>query len=120
MVLLTRAPDRAQAEMTSILEDVRIWKDEAGMNPALATTRAGAFEGDILAAMQGAVFQGGGRYAGNKFIIGSGDHALLCRYHSGPRYLDKKDQMTLEWAGLRSTASTPAAIPWVRLTRPYG
>jgi hypothetical protein len=28
--------------------------------------------------------------------------------------------MTLEWAGLRSTASTPAAIPWVRLTRPYG
>ena len=34
MVLLTRAPDLAQAELTSILDDIRIWKDEAGMNPA--------------------------------------------------------------------------------------
>ena len=34
MVLLTRAPDLAQAELTSILDDIRIWKDVAGMNPA--------------------------------------------------------------------------------------
>jgi Xaa-Pro dipeptidase len=179
MVLLTRAPDLAQAELTSILDDIRIWKDEAGMNPAqnlkqllkelgcenknlgieydsvgltaynyrlldnalvgfcelsdasglvnklryikseaelgyirkaaeladdaydagLKLTKAGAFEGDILAAMQGAVFEGGGTYAGNEFIIGSGEHALLCRYHAGPRHLDIIDQMTLEWAG---------------------
>ncbi len=66
---------------------------------ALATTRAGAFEGDILAAMQGAVFKGGGDYAGNEFIIGSGDGALLCRYFSGRRHLDKTDQLTLEWSG---------------------
>ena len=32
----------------------------------------GAFEGDILAAMQGAVFRGDGDYSGNEFIIGSG------------------------------------------------
>ena len=179
MVLLTRAPDLAQAELTSILDDIRVWKYEAGMNPAknlklllkelhcenkklgveydsvgltahnyrlleaalkgfctlddasnvvnklryiksnreleyireagiladdaykagIELTQAGAFEGDILAAMQGAVFKGGGDYAGNEFIIGSGEYALLCRYHSGPRRLSKVDQMTLEWAG---------------------
>jgi Xaa-Pro dipeptidase len=179
MVLLTRAPDLAQAELTSILDDIRVWKDEAGMNPVknlklllkelhcenkklgveydsvgltahnyrlleaalkgfctlddasnvvnklryiksnreleyireagiladdaykagIELTQAGAFEGDILAAMQGAVFKGGGDYAGNEFIIGSGEYALLCRYHSGPRRLSKVDQMTLEWAG---------------------
>ena len=33
MILLTRAPDLAQAELTSIIDDIRIWKDEAGMEP---------------------------------------------------------------------------------------
>ncbi|RMD65232.1 MAG: aminopeptidase P family protein [Alphaproteobacteria bacterium] len=60
----------------------------------------GAYEGDILAAMQGAVFRGGGDYPANEFIIGSGPNALLCRYFSGRRYLDKQDQLTLEWAGV--------------------
>ena len=69
------------------------------LDAALATTRAGAFEGDILAAMQGAVFKGGGDYAGNEFIIGSGAGALLCRYFSGRRHLDPTDQLTLEWSG---------------------
>jgi Xaa-Pro dipeptidase len=69
------------------------------LDAALEATRAGAFEGDVLAAMQGAVFKGGGDYAGNEFIIGSGPAALLCRYQSGRRTLDASDQMTLEWAG---------------------
>lgn len=69
------------------------------LDAALHTTRAGAFEGDILAAMQGAVFKGGGDYAGNEFIIGSGEGALLCRYFSGRRHLDATDQLTLEWSG---------------------
>jgi len=60
----------------------------------------GAFEGDILAAMQGAVFRGGGDYPGNEFIIGSGRDALLCRYFSGRRRLDAKDQLTIEFAGV--------------------
>ena len=68
---------------------------DAGLN----ATHAGAFEGDILAAMQGAVFKGGGDYAGNEFIIGSGEGALLCRYYSGRRHLDAQDQLTLEWSG---------------------
>ncbi|MEL6679442.1 MAG: M24 family metallopeptidase, partial [Pseudomonadota bacterium] len=36
---------------------------------------------------------------GNEFIIGSGAHALLCRYATGRRVLDDADQLTLEWAG---------------------
>ena len=72
---------------------------DTALDHALALARPGAFEGDILAAMQGAVFQGGGDYAGNEFIIGSGPQALLCRYASGRRHLDTTDQLTLEWSG---------------------
>jgi len=66
---------------------------------ARSLTQAGAFEGDILAGMQGAVFKGGGDYAGNEFVIGSGPGALLCRYFSGRRHLEASDQLTLEWSG---------------------
>ncbi|MDF2781568.1 MAG: Xaa-Pro dipeptidase [Geminicoccaceae bacterium] len=180
LVLLTRAPDLRQAQHTSLIEDIRIWVDRAGSDPArqlrelleskglagqrlgieydsygltaangkrvdaaledlaragdasdlvdrlrlvkseaelacvrraaeladaaleaaLAETRAGADEGRILAAMQGAVFEGGGDYPGNPFIIGSGRDALLCRYKSGRRRLDPEDQLTLEFAGV--------------------
>ncbi|MCC2663613.1 MAG: Creatinase [Geminicoccaceae bacterium] len=180
LVLLTRAPDLRQAQDTSLIEDIRIWVDRAGSDPArqlrelleskglagqrlgieydsygltaangkrvdaaledlaragdasdlvdrlrlvkseaelacvrraaeladatleaaLAETRAGADEGRILAAMQGAVFEGGGDYPGNPFIIGSGRDALLCRYKSGRRRLDPEDQLTLEFAGV--------------------
>jgi Xaa-Pro dipeptidase len=59
----------------------------------------GAFEGDIIAAMQGAVFRGGGDDPANEYIIGSGHDALLCRYFTGRRTLDARDQLTLEFAG---------------------
>ena len=36
MVLLTRAPDRLQAQHTSVIEDIRIWVDLPDANPALA------------------------------------------------------------------------------------
>ncbi len=58
----------------------------------------GADEGEILAAMQGIIFANDGDYPGNEFIIGSGQDALLCRYKSGRRKLDARDQLTLEWA----------------------
>ena len=73
---------------------------DAAYHEARRLARPGAFEGDILAAMQGAVFAGGGDYPGNPFIIGSGPGALLCRYFSGRRHLDPSDQLTLEWAGV--------------------
>ena len=179
LMLLTRAPDLRQAELTSCVSDIRIWVDgpeaepaedlksvlaefscqnkvlgveyeaygltarngkrleaalegfcrledasmlvselrvvkspselayvrrsgelaDAAWDEALALTGPGADEGEILAAMQGAVFRGGGDYPGNGYIIGSGPGALLCRYFTGRRQLDNQDQLTLEWAG---------------------
>lgn len=179
IVLLTRSADLRQAQITSILEDIRVWEDRDGASPvlqlrdllaelglggarigveydthgmtgriaidiatlmsdfarledasmvvqhlravkspaeiayvrraasltdaayeaALPLVREGAREGEILAAMQSAVFAGDGDYPGNEFIIGSGPEALLCRYQTGRRVLDRNDQLTLEWAG---------------------
>ena len=72
---------------------------DAALDQAVALAQPGAFEGDILAAMHSAIFRGGGDYAGNEFIIGSGEEARLVRYHSGRRYLSDSDQLTLEFAG---------------------
>ncbi|MBB4287352.1 M24 family metallopeptidase [Roseospira goensis] len=70
------------------------------LDAAMAEARPGAFEGDILAAMHGAIYRGGGDDPANEFVIGSGPDALLCRYRSGRRRLDPEDQLTLEWAGV--------------------
>lgn len=70
------------------------------LEAALPLIKQGGDEGAILAAMQGAVFAGGGDYPANDFIIGSGADALLCRYKAGRRKLNKNDQLTLEWAGV--------------------
>ncbi len=60
----------------------------------------GAYEGEILAAMHGAIYRNGGDDPANEFIIGSGKDALLCRYFTGRRHLEAKDQLTLEFAGV--------------------
>jgi Xaa-Pro dipeptidase len=179
-MLLTRAPDLRQARHTSTLDDIRIWVDRDGAEPARelreilagfglagkklgaeydayglthangrrleaafagfatlvdasdlvtklrvvkspaeiahvrrageladlaldaahATIAPGAFEGDILAAMHGAIYRGGGDDPANEFIIGSGRDALLCRYFSGRKHLADQDQITLEFAGV--------------------
>lgn len=178
--LLTRAPDRLQAHITSTIDDVRVWVDEAGYNPAgdlvamledyqcrgknlgvelhaygltaqlwnkisptlngycrledvsdlvnqlrviksppeieyveraaeladdaldeaVRLTAAGVFDGEILAAMHAAIYRGGGDDPANEFILGSGENALLCRYHTGRRHLSEQDQLTLEFAGV--------------------
>jgi Xaa-Pro dipeptidase len=180
LALLTRSADLRQAQHTSNIEDIRIWTDQAGAQPAtqlrdmleslgargkrlgietnsyglthfngkavdaaldgfctlvestnlvnrlrlikspaelkyvrkagalgdealkagIKKTKAGADEGDILAAQHSAIFSGGGDYAGNEFIIGSGRDALLGRYKSGRRKLSKRDQLTIELAGV--------------------
>jgi len=181
VALLTRAPDRGTARYTSNIDDIRIWVDGDGANPALdlrrmlndlgvgagrlgieldsyglkasnwrlleaeldggndwvdastlvqelrrtkspvelgyirraaeladdawaaAVERAapGVSEADVLADMQGAILRGGGDYAGNEIIIGSGPGALMVRYTSGRRTLDTDDQLTLEWCGVQ-------------------
>ncbi|TIW72953.1 MAG: aminopeptidase P family protein [Mesorhizobium sp.] len=151
MVLLTRSADLRQARQTSIIDNIVLWTDRDGANPAidlrnllneldllgarigveydthgltayngrrldeqlqtarlsddaldaaLPLIKQGGDEALILAAMQGAVFAGGGDYPANEFIIGSGADALLCRYKAGRRKLTKNDQLTLEWAGV--------------------
>jgi len=88
---------KSLAELTHV-ERAAVLADDA-LDAALALTKPGADEADILAAMQGAVFAGGGDYPANEFIIGSAEDALLCRYKAGRRKLDANDQLTLEWAG---------------------
>ena len=179
MTLLTRTPDLRQAKHTSVIEDIRLWYDEEGANPAadlkeildehgcrgkrlgietdaygltgfnlklveaaldgfcelvevsdlvtrlrvvkspaeieyvreaarladLGLERAievaapGVFEGDVLAALQGAIFEGGGDFPANEVIVGSGPRALLFRSAAGMRRMDEVDQLSLEWAG---------------------
>mgnify|MGYP001323538291 CR=1 FL=1 len=72
---------------------------DTAWDAACQLAEPGTDEGQILAAMQGAVFSDGGDYPGNEFIIGSGRDALLCRYFTGRRTLDADDQLTLEFAG---------------------
>ncbi|MDH3473443.1 MAG: Xaa-Pro peptidase family protein [Rhodospirillales bacterium] len=88
---------KSEAEIAYVRRAAELADD--ALDAAIDLAGAGEFEGDILAAMQSAVFRGGGDYPGNEYIIGSGPGALLCRYFSGRRRLDPQDQLTLEWAG---------------------
>jgi Xaa-Pro dipeptidase len=101
-------------EATDLVDGLRLVKSPAelvyvkkagilgdlALKAAIRITKAGADEGDILAAQHHAIFSGGGDYPANEFIIGSGRDALLCRYKSGRRKLSKRDQLTLEFAGV--------------------
>jgi Xaa-Pro dipeptidase len=89
---------KSPAELAYVRRAAELADD--ALRAAHEQVRPGAFEGDVLAAMQGAVFRGGGDYPGNAFIIGSGRDGLLCRYFSGRRHLDAFDQITLEFAGV--------------------
>jgi Xaa-Pro dipeptidase len=87
---------KSEAEMVYVRKAAEL--ADRAYDEAYRLAGAGADEGNILAAMQGVIFAGGGDYPGNEFIIGSGKDALLCRYKSGRRKLDSQDQLTLEWA----------------------
>ncbi|CAD7038902.1 aminopeptidase P family protein [Pseudorhizobium halotolerans] len=89
---------KSPAEVAHVRRAAELADD--ALDAALPLIKAGGSEADILAAMQGAVFSGGGDYPANEFIIGSGPDALLCRYKAGRRTLEVSDQLTLEWAGV--------------------
>ena len=61
--------------------------------------KVGVSESKILAEMNRVIFEGGGDYPANEFIIGSGKNALLCRYQAEKQILKNPDQLTIEWAG---------------------
>jgi len=62
-------------------------------------TKSGVSESKILAEMNRVIFEGGGDYPANEFIIGSGNNALLCRYQSEKKILQNPDQLSIELAG---------------------
>ncbi len=61
--------------------------------------KSGISESKILAEMNRVIFEEGGDYPANEFIIGSGKNALLCRYQAEKQILSNTDQLTIEWAG---------------------
>lgn len=87
---------KSPAELVCVRRAAQL-ADEA-LEAAAAMTRPGAFEGDILAELQGAIYRGGGDDPANEQVIGSGHGALMCRYYSGRRILDAQDMLTLEFA----------------------
>ena len=88
---------KSPSEITYVKKAAKLADD--AMDAAWKCVKAGQSESKILAEMQGAVFNGGGDYPANDFIIGSGKNALLCRYQSEKRTLEKVDQLSIEWAG---------------------
>jgi Xaa-Pro dipeptidase len=89
---------KSPAEVAKVEKAAELADD--ALDAALPLIKQGGDEGTILAAMQSTIFAGGGDYPANEFIVGSGADALLCRYKSGRRKLNKNDQLTLEWAGV--------------------
>ena len=72
---------------------------DLALNEVWKHAKAGVSESKILAEMNKVIFEGGGDYPANEFIIGSGKNALLCRYQAEKKILSSKDQLTIEWAG---------------------
>ncbi len=72
---------------------------DKALDEAWKYAKAGVSESKILAEMNRVIFEGGGDYPANEFIIGSGKNALLCRYQAEKQILNQTDQLSLEWAG---------------------
>lgn len=89
---------KSPAEIEYAREAARL--ADVALDRAVEKAGPGAFEGDVLAALQGAIYEGGGDPPGNEVIIGSGPRALLVRYAAGMRRMDTVDQLQLEWAGV--------------------
>ena len=90
---------KSAAELAYIRRAAELADD--AWDAAVARAGSGVSEADILADMQDVVLRGGGDYAGNGIIIGSGPAALMVRYISGRRTLTDPDQLTLEWCGVQ-------------------
>src|SRR3712207_7116198 len=88
---------KSEAEISYVREAARL--ADLGLDRAVEVAEPGAFEGQVLAAVQGAIFEGGGDFPANEVIIGSGPRALLFRYAAGMRRMDPVEQPSLEGGG---------------------
>ncbi len=88
---------KSDAELEYIRKAAALADDALAAAQRLA--KAGTPEEEVLTGMQSAVFQGGGDYPASRFIIGSGENALMVRNFSGYRTLGDNDQLQLEFGG---------------------
>ena len=88
---------KSDSEIVLVRKAAKLADD--AMEIAWKYARAGQSEAKILAEMQKIIFEAGGDYPANEFIIGSGKNALLCRYQSEKQILQSTDQLSIEWAG---------------------
>ena len=88
---------KSDAELEYVRRAAVLSDDALAAAQRLAT--AGRPEQEVLAAMQSAVFQGGGDYPASRFIIGSGENALMVRNYTGYSTLGDNDQLQLEFGG---------------------
>ena len=71
---------------------------DAALRKALEVIRPGCSESELLARMQAEVFLGGGDYASSRWIVGTGQHALLVRHFAGHHNtIAEVDQVQLEF-----------------------
>ena len=88
---------KSEAELEYVRRAAALADDALAAAQRLAT--AGTPEQKVLAGMQSAIFEGGGDYAASRFIIGSGENALMVRNFTGYRTLGSHDQLQLEFGG---------------------
>ena len=88
---------KSDAELEYIRTAAALADDALAAAQRLA--KAGTSEQEVLAGMQSAVFQGGGDYPASRFIIGSGENALMVRNFTGYGTLGTHDQLQLEFGG---------------------
>jgi len=88
---------KSDAEVAYVRRAAELADDALAAAQQLA--RPGAAEHEVLAGMHAAVFRGGGDYAASRFIIGSGENALMVRNFTGYRTLEANDQLQLEFGG---------------------
>ena len=88
---------KSNAELEYIRKAAALADDALAAAQRLA--KAGTPEQEVLTGMQSAVFQGGGDYPASRFIIGSGENALMVRNFSGYSTLGDNDHLQLEFGG---------------------
>ena len=88
---------KSAAELAYVRRAAQLADD--ALRAAQRTARPGTPEQDVLAAMQSAVFAGGGDYPASRFIIGSGENALMVRNFTGYHNIGDNDQLQLEFGG---------------------
>ncbi|WP_138933377.1 M24 family metallopeptidase [Roseovarius arcticus] len=86
---------KSPAELEYITRAAELADD--AIEDVYAELKAGVNEGHLFAVAHNAIFEGGGDYPAGRFIIGSGEGALLVRNFTGRETIGIQDQIQLEF-----------------------